>query len=151
MNLLARRLYNGGFNHLKSTSHLLRKASNNVGHPALARSCSVAAVKLAEENDAVRTQSLSSSVCNACTCFDCWEQCHWNHASRCVKRLGAGVARLLCIIGAHESLYTLYSERTIGRTFRIDYDTSRPSSVLRAILSQYSSSMVFSLHSTRIP
>ncbi|KAI0757328.1 carbonic anhydrase [Daedaleopsis nitida] len=51
MNLLSRRLYNGGFNHLKSTSHLLRKAPRVVGHPSLTRSCSVAAAKLSGDND----------------------------------------------------------------------------------------------------
>ncbi|KAI0735501.1 carbonic anhydrase [Earliella scabrosa] len=51
MNLLSRRLYNGGFNHLKSTSHLLRKAPRVVGHPALTRSSSVAAAKLSGDNE----------------------------------------------------------------------------------------------------
>ncbi|RPD81664.1 carbonic anhydrase [Lentinus tigrinus ALCF2SS1-7] len=51
MQLLSRRLYNGGFNHLKSTSHLLRKAPRVVGHPALTRSCSVAAAKLSGDSD----------------------------------------------------------------------------------------------------
>ncbi|TFK93533.1 carbonic anhydrase [Polyporus arcularius HHB13444] len=51
MQVLSRRLYNGGFNHLKSTSHLLRKAPRVVGHPALTRSCSVAAAKLSGDID----------------------------------------------------------------------------------------------------
>ena len=41
MNLLSRRLYNGGFNHLKSTVHLLRKAPRVVNpHLGATRLCS---------------------------------------------------------------------------------------------------------------
>ncbi|KAJ8501596.1 hypothetical protein ONZ51_g563 [Trametes cubensis] len=50
MQLLLRRLYNGGFNHLKRTSSLLCKAPRAVGHPSLTRSCSVAAAKLSSED-----------------------------------------------------------------------------------------------------
>ena len=62
MNLLARRLYNGGFNHLKSTSFLISgcKAPRVSGHPALTRSCSVAAAKLSGDKDGlVRAPLLS--------------------------------------------------------------------------------------------
>ena len=58
MNLLARRLYNGGFNHLKSTSFLISgcKAPRVSNQLALTRSCSVAAAKLCAETEVpVRT------------------------------------------------------------------------------------------------
>ncbi|KAL7285767.1 hypothetical protein ACG7TL_000876 [Trametes sanguinea] len=60
MQLLLRRLYNGGFNHLKRTSSLLCKAPRVVGHPSLTRSCSVAAAKLSAE-DANKNPELSDA------------------------------------------------------------------------------------------
>ncbi|KAI8995435.1 carbonic anhydrase [Trametes punicea] len=60
MQLLLRRLYNGGFNHLKRTSSLLCKAPRVVGHPSLTRSCSVAAAKLSSD-DATKSPELSDA------------------------------------------------------------------------------------------
>ncbi|KAL1952220.1 hypothetical protein VTO73DRAFT_1369 [Trametes versicolor] len=78
MQVLLRRLYNGGFNHLKRTSSLLCKAPRAVSHPSLTRSCSVAAAKLSAD-DTSKSPELSDAQCKPSPSHPQHHQHHFYH------------------------------------------------------------------------